>query len=227
MDQQLQRKELRDQLNDRTKEALGAPGAKYLSLKKKIAEFATTFEHPTVLALKEEFETKGQGLVDNVSWEDHWETLQKDAEWSDEVMVQMTAYFLDHDIQLVLTTGKSEKPFKTIHGNLDRMNFACTGTPLWIGFNNSLHFQSLLPKEVVQQSSEEATKKQEEDFLRKGIKAEEILRASSTTKQDQGQSKIQCNGHQTGFKVKLSHSSQDITSSFAQCDKHQVIREAS
>ena len=152
MDQQLQRKELRDQLNDRTKEALGAPEEKYLSLKKKIAEFATTFEHPTVLALKEEFETKGQGLVDNVSWEDHWETLQKDAEWSDEVMVQMTAYFLGCDIHLVLTTGVPEQPFKTILGNVDRMNFACTGTPLWIGFNNSLHFQSLLPKEVVQQA---------------------------------------------------------------------------
>ena len=119
VDQQVQRKELRFQLNTRTKEALGARGAKYLNLKKKIADFATSSKHPTVLALKEEFETKGQGVIDKVSWDDHWETLQKDTEWSDEVMVQMTAYFLGHDIQLVLKTGLPEAPFKTVHGNLD------------------------------------------------------------------------------------------------------------
>ena len=90
-------------------------------------------------------------MIDKVSWDDHWETLQKDAEWSDEVMVQMTAYFLNHDIQLVLTTGVLEQPFKTIRGNIDHMNLDCTVNPLWIGFNNSMHYQSLLLAEEEEQ----------------------------------------------------------------------------
>ena len=146
VEQQLQRKELKGQLNTRTEEALKTKGPKYLSLKKKIGEFAITSKHPTVLALREEFQNEGQGLIDGVSWEDHWKTLQKDREWSDEVMVQMTAYFLGHDIQLVLTTGLPEEPFKTFHGNLDKKNLDCAGSPLWIGFNNGMHYQSLLLK---------------------------------------------------------------------------------
>ena len=201
-----------------------AQGAKYLNLKKKIAEFATTSKHPTVLALKEQFETEGQGVIDKVSWDDHWQTLQKDAEWSDEVMVQMTAYFLDHDIQLVLTTGVLEQPFKTIQGNIDHMNLDCTMNTLWIGFNNSLHFQSLLLAEEVQQSPEE-------DSSMKSSQTEDKLRASATTKKCQDQSKIQGQNNQQGFTVELSNSdglnitisSTDSTSSFALTDQQQVI----
>ena len=58
--QQLERPELRGQLNGRTSEALGARGKNYLNLKKSIARFATTTKHPTILALKEEFESEGQ-----------------------------------------------------------------------------------------------------------------------------------------------------------------------
>ena len=69
-------------------------------------------------------------MIDGVTWEDHWKTLQKDKEWSDEVMVQMTAYFLGHNIQLVRTIGLPEEPFKTFHGNLGKKNLDCAGCPL-------------------------------------------------------------------------------------------------
>ena len=175
MEQQLQRKELKGQLNTRTEEALKTKGPKYLNLKKKIAEFANTSKHPTVLALREEFEDEGQGLIEGVSWEDHWKKLQKDREWSDEVMVQMTAYFLGHDIQLVLTTGVPEEPFRTFQGNLDKKNLDCAGNPLWIGFNNGMHYQSLLllAEEVQQITQAEARNQQVHSPIKKKRKIED------------------------------------------------------
>ena len=85
--------------------------------------------------------------MDNVSWEDHWKSLKKDKEWSDEVMVQATAWFTEIDIQVVWTTGMAEEPFKTIGGNMDNRAKDCTGLPMWIGYKNSIHYQSLLPND--------------------------------------------------------------------------------
>ena len=84
MEQQLQRKELKGQLNTRTEEALKTKGPKYLSLKKKIGEFAITSKHPTVLALKEEFQTEGQGWIDEVSW--------ATSRWKDSLMNRFSAW---------------------------------------------------------------------------------------------------------------------------------------
>ena len=42
-------------------------------------------------------------------------------------MVQMTSYFLGHNIQLVLTTGLLEDPFKTFQANFDRENLIALG----------------------------------------------------------------------------------------------------
>ena len=59
VEQQLQRKDLKGQLNTMTEEALKTQEPKDLNLKKKIAEFATTFKHHTVLKLREEFQSQG------------------------------------------------------------------------------------------------------------------------------------------------------------------------
>jgi hypothetical protein len=90
--QQLERPEILQQVNARTREVMKVSKSnRYLVLKSKIAEFATTSEHPTITEAKESFQTKGQGMVDQVFWEDHWKVLGKDKEWSDENMVQATA----------------------------------------------------------------------------------------------------------------------------------------
>ena len=144
--QQLERPELRQQLNERTKEILKVSKQhRYLKLKSDIAEFATTSSHPTILEAKSRFETEGQGKVDQISWDTHWKTLKKDKEWSDEVMVQATAWFVGVDIQIVYTTGTPDEPFKLVGGNIEERHKDCPGYPLWIGYINSIHYQSLLP----------------------------------------------------------------------------------
>ena len=146
--QQLERPEMRQQLNERTREILNVrKSERHLALKSRIAEFATTSRHPNILEIKEAFRREGQGQVDNVSWEDHWKSLKKDKEWSDEVMVQATAWFTETDIQVVWTTGMPEEPFKTIGGNMDDRAKDCPGFPMWIGYKNSIHYQSLLPND--------------------------------------------------------------------------------
>ena len=58
--QQLERPELRQQLNNRTKEILKVSKPhRYLKLKSDIAEFATTSNHPTILEAKSRFGTEG------------------------------------------------------------------------------------------------------------------------------------------------------------------------
>ena len=70
--QQLERPEMRQQLNDRTREILKVrKSERHLVLKSKISEFATTSRHPTILDIKETFKNKAQGYIDNISWENH------------------------------------------------------------------------------------------------------------------------------------------------------------
>ena len=158
VEQQLERPELEEQLNERTRQLLSVRKPKrYLALKKSIAEFATTSQHPTIKRAKERFENDGQGAVDGVTWENHWRQLARDREWSDEVMVQATAWFTGHDIQIVMTTGTPDEPFRIFRGNLEDPEKDCPGYPLWIGYQNDIHYQSLLTtgEEITYQQPEQ------------------------------------------------------------------------
>ena len=97
--------------------------------------------------IKEIFRTEGQGPAEKILWEDHWRSLKKDKEWSDKVLVQATALFTEMDIKLVMTTGMPEVPFKMIGGNMDDRTKDCPGFPMWIGYKNNIHYQSLLPND--------------------------------------------------------------------------------
>ena len=88
VEQQLERPEISQQMNARTREVMNVRTPnRYLTLKSKIAEFAITSQHPTITEAKESFQTEGQGMVEQVFWEDHWKVLEKDKEWSDGGMV--------------------------------------------------------------------------------------------------------------------------------------------
>ena len=156
--QQLERPELEQQLNSRTRKVMSVrKSERYMVLKKSIAEFATSSQNPTIRRAKGSFEYEGQGAVDRVTWENHWRQLARDGEWSDELMVQATAWFTGHDIQLVMTTSTPEEPFKIFRGNLEDSEKDCLGLPLWIGYQNNIHYQSLLPtdEEVAYQQPEQ------------------------------------------------------------------------
>ena len=71
VEQQLERPEIRQQMNARTREVMSVRTPnRYLTLKSKIAKFAITSQHPTIKEAKETFQTKGQGMVDQVFWEE-------------------------------------------------------------------------------------------------------------------------------------------------------------
>ena len=143
--QQLERPDMVDQLNSRTRQVMSVRKQdRYLVLKKSVAEFAITSQHPTIRRAKERFENEGQGAADGVTWKSQWNKLARDRQWSDGLMVQATAWFIGHDIQLVMTTSTPEEPFRIIRGNLKDPEKDSPGHPLWIGYQNSIHYQSLL-----------------------------------------------------------------------------------
>ena len=110
--QQLERQDMEDQLNSRTSQVMNVrKQERYLVLKKSIAEFTITSQHPTIRRAKESFEKEGQGAADDVTWESHWMKLARDKEWSDGLMIQATAWFIGHDIQLVMTRTLQNNPW--------------------------------------------------------------------------------------------------------------------
>ena len=44
-----------------------------------------------------------------------------------------------------MSTGDLKKPFNMVKGNLDDGDKDCPGLPMWIGYINGIHYQSLLP----------------------------------------------------------------------------------
>ena len=58
VEQQLERPEIREQMNARTREVMKVSKSnRFLTLKSKIAEFAVTSQHPTITEAKESFHT--------------------------------------------------------------------------------------------------------------------------------------------------------------------------
>ena len=77
-----------DQLNSRTRQLISVRSQeRYLVLKKSIAEYMTSSQHPSIRKAKEIFENEGQGAADGVTWESQWKQLARDREWSDGLMV--------------------------------------------------------------------------------------------------------------------------------------------
>ena len=209
--QQLERPEIMQQINARTREVMNISKLnRYLTLKSKIAEFATTSQHPNIKQAKASFQTKGQGLVEQISWEDHWKVLKKDREWSDEVMVQATAWFTGIDIHLVMSTGTLNKPFNIMKGNLDDRDKDCPGLPMWIGYINSIHYQSLLPtneeflapRSCARNAKVEAQKKREKSGDRIPKKQEKQQNTINKAEEEKGKEEKEISGDRIIIKNK-------------------------
>jgi hypothetical protein len=86
--------------------------------------------------------------IDNKTWEEYWMVMIKNYEWVDYIFIQSTAWYLRHDIIIVMTTSSENRPFITISGNITDENIPCPGIALTIGSKSSVHYQSLLPLEI-------------------------------------------------------------------------------
>ena len=73
--------------------------------------------------------------------------MEKNEEWADAITVQATAWFLHHDINIVMASSTEEMPLTTISGSWDQEGASCDKTPVLLGYLNNTHYQSLLPED--------------------------------------------------------------------------------
>ena len=123
----------------------------YIELKKNVCQFMLKESNvPMLREFKVRFEAR-QGEARSRgehahTWNQYWMTMAKDGEWVDAVFVQATAWYLYSDIHLIPTaTATKENPFFTINGNYTFETASCPGPALLLGYNSSLHYQSVLP----------------------------------------------------------------------------------
>ena len=112
-----------------------------------VYSFMTNSRHKTI----ENYIKRYQEIlanIDNKTWEEYWKVMIRNYEWVDYIFIQSTAWYLGHDIIIVMTTSSENRPFITISGNINDENISCPGIALTIGPKSSVHYQSLLPLEI-------------------------------------------------------------------------------
>ena len=119
----------------------------YMIFKKKVADFAKSSKLPLLVEFKKSFEDVGGIGDENESWDKYWERMLIDKEWVSSCFVQVTAWYLNRDIWMLAEDAIDKQPWMTISGNWQSPNVPCPGVPLILGYNNGLHYQSLLPVE--------------------------------------------------------------------------------
>ena len=124
--------------------AKGKHTTDYRYLKTEVSRFMLESTEQSVLNFKREYEEHFQP-VEKESWASYWEKMTRDGEWADYLFVKGTAWFLEHDIHIVLTSATEQNPFITIKGNLQCEEHPSSGIDLILGSNNNKHYQSLLP----------------------------------------------------------------------------------
>ena len=80
--------------------------------------------------------------------------MSMDKVWVDDKFIQGTAWFLRQDIWIATTGSTPKQPYIAYSGNTENQAIPCPGIPLLIGYQLSLHYQSLLPS----RESKEKTK---------------------------------------------------------------------
>ena len=119
----------------------------YTILKKEVVNFAKGSKIAILAEMKRRYEAlRGRG-GENESWDKYWERMMIDKEWVDNMFVQATAWYLNRDIWMISDMATDKHPWMTISGNYLSPDVPCPGVPLLLGYNNGLHYQSLLPTE--------------------------------------------------------------------------------
>ena len=112
-------------------------------LRLKVARFAKRSR----LAVVDEFKRRYYETYPEKMWDEMWSRMEQDEEWADAITVQATAWFLHHDINIVMASSTEEMPLTTISGSWDQEGASCDKTPLLLGYLNNTHYQSLLPED--------------------------------------------------------------------------------
>ena len=72
--------------------------------------------------------------------------MSRNGEWVDQIFVQSTAWYLNHDILVMTPTNTKQDPYFKISGNLYEESIPCPGYALTLGCKTDSHYQSFLPE---------------------------------------------------------------------------------
>ena len=124
-----------------------------MQLRTAVKFFIRTSKHPNVAKYKAEYQaTVAQANKEN--WDKYWTRIVQNEVWADYTFIQLTAWYLNHDIMIVNTTNNDDNPVIVISGNMADQKVACPGAMLTIGSKSNCHYQSLLPIEIFHLNSE-------------------------------------------------------------------------
>ena len=128
------------------------------SVRKKVTNFSLTSRHQTIARLKTKYDTE-LDQANNMSWAGYWNEMSKDGIWVEHMFVQVTAWFLGLDIKILTTSANQKTPFIVLYGDIDNVDKPSSGPPLLIGNYANVHYQSLLPKIIIQKCQQQRSVK--------------------------------------------------------------------
>ena len=113
-----------------------------------VKQFITNSKHPNIARFKERYEALEQ-TISKETWSQYWQRMINDKIWVDFWFVQATAWYLGLDLWIVDCQSKDDIPFIQISGNLENSEMPCAGPVMTIGTKSNVHYQSLLPTEML------------------------------------------------------------------------------
>ena len=146
----------------------------YKDLKKNVVKFVKGSKIALVLEMKKEYENRQEELSrsgkESESWDKYWERMLKDKEWADAMFATATAWYLNRDIFVIPSTAVDVQPWIPFMGNWQSHEIPCPGVPLLLGYNNNLHYQSLLPTEESRSRPQAQEQRSVEEIVRAAIR---------------------------------------------------------
>ena len=163
--QQCRRPEIFNQLKPIVKMQLRHKNA-HRMLRLLVKIFITKSKHQNIARLKDRYEALELNMSGE-TWSQYWDRMANDRVWVDIWFVQGTAWYLGLDLWIVDCQSKDDIPFIQISGNIEDSEIPCAGPIITLGTKSNVHFQSLLPTEMLhlefQRIVTEITAKSEND----------------------------------------------------------------
>ena len=113
------------------------------ALRRQVTKFALNCQHKNVNDYKRNYETILSKT--DKTWTEYWENMERNGTWVDSVFIQITAWLIGLDIQILTTSSKPDNPYIFISGNIDNPAMKSAGPPMLVGNYTNVHYQSLLP----------------------------------------------------------------------------------
>ena len=113
-----------------------------------VKQYMEKSEHPTIIRYITQYR-ESEAIATGKTWTQYWKEMIKDKIWVDSVFIQSIAWYLKLDIMIILTTCTPDQPYLLISGNVEDKNIACTGPVVTLGAKSNIHYQSLLPIDVI------------------------------------------------------------------------------